>query len=223
MKKNIYLLVLSCCFTLFAACGSKKENSYLNEMVTDSKTILRGNCLERENIPSEEDVFYNIASVIDFIKDDYIFEMCEKEDKGLIYKVNALNLSDPSFEVYYIGNYLGITCDRSFLKNEMEKNIILGQAVVVGCLDIGKCDINEADETSIKEVEDYLKEIFPGLVLEEYSRQIVYGDAGQNTFVYSIQDGTTPRKVFSWTSYMKDPNITISVYNREVLDEFLLQ
>lgn len=227
MKRKICFILLFCAVCLVSCTGSKKR-SYLHALVTEEQTLLCGDYTQNGEPPTEEDIYYDLRGVdIDFSMDGYVFEKAEENEEGLLYYVGALSPEDPDFKVYQIGNFCGITCIRDFLAQAIKEaeSGLRGQAVTygvhVGYYNIDKMNIQEDDAESIEKVENYLQELFPRLDFSGYTRKMITGDAGQNSFLYYAKDEDSDRDAFSWTSHLQDTDITIGVRDREVLDDLL--
>lgn len=223
MKRKICFILLFCAACLLS-CTDSRKRSCLHALVTEEQTLLCGDYTQNGKPPTEEDICYDLRGVdIDFSMDDYIFEKAEENEEGLLYYVDALSPDDPDFKVYQIGNFCGITCTRDFLAQAIKEAD--GQAVTygvqVGYYNIDKMNIQEDDAESIEKVEGYLQELFPMLDFSGYTRKMITGDAGQNSFLYYAKDGDPDQDAFFWTSHLQDTDITIGVRDREVLDALL--
>ena len=228
MKKRKGCFILLFCAVCLISCADSRKRSYLHSLVTEEQTLLCGDYTKNGKSPTEEDICYDLRGVdIDFSLDDYVFEKAEENEEGLLYYVNALSPNDPDFKVYQIGNFCGITCTRDFLVQAIKEaeNGLRGQAVTygvqVGYYNIDKMNIQENDTESIEKVENYIQELFLTLDFSGYTRKMITGDAGQNSFLYYAKDGDPDKDAFSWTSRLQDTDITIGVRDREVLDNLL--
>ena len=174
---------------MIALCSCGKINqSYLNSLITEDQTIVIGRDYEANQKPTEKDIYYQLTGCdISFSLEDYEFVDAEPNEDGLVYHILAKSPEQPDFNVYQIGDFLGITSSREFVEELIQQKEEGGveyqiNNVCVGICDIGKAQIQETDTESIAQVEEYIQKILPQISMDDYSKEISYGDAGQTIF-----------------------------------------
>lgn len=225
VKKLIWLLLI---MGIFLCSCEKKEQPYLNSLITAEQTLVIGRSYETNQKPTEKDIYYLLTgSDIPFSLDTYEFIDAEPNKEGLIYHILAKSPEQPNFNVYQIGDFLGITSSRKFVEEYIQQKEQDGDRcfiknICIGICDIGKTDIAVSDTESIAQVEQYIQTILPEISLTNYTKEIIHGDAGQNIFSYYENDESKKNEVLQWTSLYDDTEIWITMCDRKQLDEFLV-
>ncbi len=226
MRIRCYMISLLMGMIALCSCG-KMNQPYLNSLITEDQTLVIGRDYEANQKPTEKDIYYQLTGCdISFSLEDYEFVNAEPNEDGLVYHVLAKSPEQPDFNVYQIGDYLGITSSRGFVEEliqekEKEGDVYSIKNVCVGICDIGKTNIVETDAESISRVEEYIKTILPEISINDYSREVSYGDAGQTIFSYYEDDESKQIEVLRWISLYDDTEIWINICDRDQLDEFL--
>lgn len=213
---------------MIALCSCGKINqSYLNSLITEDQTIVIGRDYEANQKPTEKDIYYQLTGCdISFSLEDYEFVDAEPNEDGLVYHILAKSPEQPDFNVYQIGDFLGITSSREFVEELIQQKEEGGVGyqinnVCVGVCDIGKAQIQETDTESIAQVEKHIQRILPQISMDDYFKEVTFGDAGQTMFSYYDKDSNGDARILHWSSAYHDTKISIIIHDRDQLELFL--
>lgn len=213
---------------IIALCSCGKMNQpYLNSLITEDQTIVIGRDYKDNQKPTEEDIYYQLTGCdISFSLEDYKFVDAEPNEDGLVYHILAKSPEQPDFNVYQIGDFLGITSSREFVEELIQQKEEEGVGyqinnVCVGVCDIGKAQIQETDTESIAQVEKHIQKILPQISMDDYFKEVTFGDAGQTMFSYYDKDSIGDARILHWSSAYHDTKISIIIHDRDQLDLFL--
>lgn len=231
MKKIMLLFVFV--FLLTACAKEETKTSYLQQFVKEDTTILDCFDCSNEKKVTEELVFTILDNEIGFLEKEYEIKEPENPEPNQVYEVVSKEEEANCFKVYYINNTGIITTDRTFIDKTItlaeQKDVYasITMPIILEVYDIGKESIQETDIEYIEKVESYIQSIFPYLNFDDYTIEVIHGDAGQTEFNYYLKGLSEKEKEkqfsdeFGWVSHLKDTHINIVVTRYDVLDKFL--
>ncbi len=231
MKKILLLFVF---VFLSTACAKEEiKTSYLQQFVKEDTTILDSFEYPNNEKITKEKILIELDLCMGFLEKEYEIKKPENPEPNQVYEVTSKDEEQNLFKVYHINNMGIVTADRTFIDKTItlaeQKDVYasITMPIILEVYDIGKESIQETDIEYIEKVESYIQSIFPYLNFDDYTIEVIHGDAGQTEFNYYLKGLSEKEKEkqfsdeFGWVSHLKDTHINIVVTRYDVLDKFL--